>query len=195
MKNGMQFLVFWISLVITCLNAQSSMVKINNDEIEKLPQTRNIFDVIHLEAGVNLSSTTNGRDYDRRPGITFGISTDMDGSTVPFFKNVPIMSTLRYQIGIGFEQFGSKWSKTEKWEGGESSEKVKLRFNYIAPRISFVYDIKSIQGKAYVKAEVKPRFLIGGTDSWKMKIVKTFGFIFLGTGLIIVVLIIYSLLS
>ncbi len=172
MKQSMQILVFLLSLVITGLNAQSSVAKIDKDEIKKLPQARNIFDVIYLESGVNLSSTTNHINYDRRTGITFGVSTDMDGSTIPFIKNVSILNNFRYQLAIGFEQFGSKWSESEKWESGESSNKVKFRFNYIAPRISFVYDIKSIPGEPYVIAGLKPRILVGGTESWKFKYVS-----------------------
>jgi hypothetical protein len=170
MKQSIQILVFSLSLVITGLNAQSSVAKV---EIEEIPQVRDIFDNFYLSMGINLSSTTNHIDYDRRPGITFGISTDMDGSTIPFIKNVSVMKNFRYQLAIGYEQFGSKWSESEKWAGGESSNKVKFRFNYIAPRISFTYDIKSIPGKPYVKAGLKPRILVGGTESWKFKIVGT----------------------
>lgn len=130
---------------------------------------RNIFDVIHLEAGVNWASTTNHIDYDRRLGIIFGVSTDMDGSTIPFIKNVPVINNFRYQIGLGFEQFGSKFNESEKWEGGEYSNEFKLRFNYIAPRISFVYDVKFLPGKTHVKAGLKTRILLSGTDSWKVK--------------------------
>ena len=72
----------------------------------------------------------------------------MNGGGVPFIKDVPVLSDLNYNIGIGFEQFGSKYSTSDTWEGGDYSNDVKLRLNYL----SFPITVEGMLCQAYLLA-------------------------------------------
>jgi hypothetical protein len=162
MKQIIQIVVFSLSLIVSSINAQT-VTSINADELKKLPKGRSLSDYLYIGAGINSSSTVNTIDYDRRPGISFDAGVVLKGGSVPFIKDVPVLSDLRYNIGIGFEQFGSKFSTSDTWDGGEYSNDVKLRFNYL----SFPITVEGMLCQAYLLGGLKFRFLLGGTESWK----------------------------
>ena len=172
MKIIIRISIILTSFIICNLMAQDipvSVTTIDRDMIEKLPESRNFFDVLKATAGINSSSTTNHDDYDRRGGITLRASTDSDGSNVPFIKNVPVLNTFRYDVGVQYEQLGSKLSTSTSWEGGKSSSDIKLRFNYLSFPMTFEYDLSFIPCFLYLTSGFTPRFLIGGTENWKYK--------------------------
>lgn len=162
MKQIIQIVVFSLSLIVSSISAQA-VTKLNVDEIEKLPNARNLSDFLYVGTGINSASTVNTIDYGRRTGISFGVGVVLNGGSVPFVKDVPVLSDLRYNIGLGIEQFGSKFSTSDTWEGGEYSNDVKLRLNYL----SFPITVEGMLCQAYLLAGLKFRFLLGGTESWK----------------------------
>ena len=160
------------SFVVSSLIAQDipiSVTQIDRDMLKKLPESRNCLDIIEFTAGINSSSTTNHADYKRRPGITLRVSTDSDGSKVPLIKNVPVLNTFRYNVGFQYDQLGSKLSTSNSWEGGKSSNDIKLRLNYLSFPMTFAYDLLFLPCQLYLMSGFTPRFLIGGTENWKYK--------------------------
>jgi hypothetical protein len=168
----MRISIIIASIVISNLTAQDvpiSVTEIDRDMIEKLPNSRKFLDILKIHAAVNISTTTNHADYNRRPGISIGVSTDSDGSKVPLIKNVPVLNTFRYNVGFQYEQLGSKLSTSNSWEGGKSSSVIKLRLNYLSFPMTFAYDLLFLPCQLYLMSGFTPRFLIGGTENWKYK--------------------------
>ncbi len=171
--NLMKMIIILVSIVVSSVLAQDipiSVTSINSDQIEKLPtNSRNFFDIIKATAGINLSSNSNHADYDRRGGITLRASTDAHGSNLPFIKNVPVLNTFRWDIGVQYEQLGSKLTTKNSWEGGKSNNKIKFRFNYLSFPITFAYDLLFLPCELYFMSGLTPRFLIAGRENWKYK--------------------------
>jgi hypothetical protein len=156
MKQLVTIMSISLTLAVGILNAQSESV------------LKKVLEGLYLQGGINSSSTTNHIDYDRLIGTSFGVGTIMDGGDLPLIKDVPVLSTLNFDIGFHFEQFGSKWGESDQWEGGEYSNDFDWRFNYL----SFPLFVEYMLCKAYLLGGLKFRFLVGGTESWKFTTVS-----------------------
>ncbi|MEE9189392.1 MAG: porin family protein [Candidatus Neomarinimicrobiota bacterium] len=152
MKVAVSVLMMITGLWVSDLNGQDPRT------IDRIMQN------LYIDAGLNSSTTTNHEDYDRRAGLTFGVGTILDGSDLPGINNISVLSDLRYDLGIKFEQFGSKWGDSQSWEGGRFSESFDLRFTYL----SFPLLVQYVLCEAYLMGGLKPRFLVGGTEGWKI---------------------------
>ncbi len=159
MKRLQNIIMILITLAVGIVNAQSESV------------LKKVLEGLYLQGGLNSSSTTNHIDYDRLIGTSFGVGTIMDGGDLPLIKDIPVLSTLNYNIGFHFDQFGSKWGESDKWDGGEYSNDYEFRFNYL----SFPLLVEYTLCNAYLMGGLKPRILIGGTEKWKFKSVYLSG--------------------
>ena len=163
MKHLMQIVYILFCFVISNLIAQDVPISVSRIDIEEFPEARNLSDFLYIGTGINSSSTVNTVEYDRRSGISLAVGAVLNGSGVPLIRDVPVLSDLRYNIGLGIEQFGSKFSTSDTWDSGEYSNDVKLRLNYL----SFPITVEGMLCQAYLLAGLKFRFLLGGTESWK----------------------------
>jgi hypothetical protein len=153
MRQIVNVMIISLVLAASVVNAQSESV------------LKKVLEGLYLQGGLNSSSTTNSIDYDRRLGTSFGVGTRLDGGDLPLVNNVPALSDLKYNFGFQFEQFGSKWSESDQWDGGKYNNEIELRFNYL----SFPLLVEYMLCNAYLIGGLKPRILVGGTESWKFK--------------------------
>ncbi|MHC4639887.1 MAG: porin family protein [Planctomycetota bacterium] len=146
MKKSVIVLMMTVGFLVNILNGQD--VSMYNRVLEQL----------YIDAGISL-------------GLTFGIGTVLEGGDLPVINGIPVLADLRYDVGIKFEQFGSRWGDSEDFNGSESSSTYKFRFNYL----SFPLLVEYMLCEAYLMGGLKPRILLGATETWKFKDVYTSG--------------------
>ncbi|MFC1785030.1 outer membrane beta-barrel protein [Candidatus Neomarinimicrobiota bacterium] len=157
MRQVMQISILSISLIFGSLNAQ------NEKEISPDNDFGKFFSQFFVGASVNFSSTTNHikDNDDSKTGISVGVGAYMNNNKLPIIKNSNILSSLRYSIAMRFEQAGSTWNNAKAWNNSDG----KISLYYLSLPLMLEFPLC----QAYLIAGLKPRILMGGSESWSYK--------------------------